>query len=748
MNPVLRRWSILAWPIWAKLLAGLLLASFVPLLVVGLLASDSFQAVAEQNVRLFLAETGERQSSTISSVFRQARADIAAFIEDENNFNVLRRVLPVNADVDVNPIDRASLVTEVQAQLLNRPATVYSEISIVNPEGGLVARVLPGNVVSIISGADLSSTTAFQRAIEAQLMGETQVLSIAADEAHRPLVDVVNVLSVTVPGVPQPVVLGYVLAQVNPQAIQLDTSAANTSFLSSTTRLFTLGGYVADTEGMQLASAADIDRGLLASAASGETHFDTVTQDGIAFTRYYTVVEDSPFVLVISGRTDAVVNQLARFALDRGFPVVIGFLFLLVVLAVLGNQLLVPPLRRLNQAIQGMSVGNYAVPVPDVWRGDELGEVAGSFADMRRQLVSLIVDLEQRMEARTRDVAATREIGQVVATQRDVQQLMDAVVNLIVARFENIYHAQIFLIDNDRNYAVLRASTGTAGRRLLEFGHRLAVGSVSVIGRVTEMGETVVARDTSTSQVHRRNEFLPDTLAELAIPLRVGDHIIGALDVQSRQNDTFDDEQINVLQTMANQVAIAIENARLYTESRRRMSELEYNRRTTTLQAWHEYMRSQRQTRLESVAGAQPQADHLAALRQSALEQGQVVVGERTERRTIPLAVPIRLRGQLLGTVEWEVPEADFNRNKVQLAQNLTDQLAINLENARLFQASQRTTERERLVNEISARLTTQNDIDRILQAAVREVGQALRTPQVSIRLNANGHTDTQEKAQ
>jgi hypothetical protein len=157
-------------------------------------------------------------------------------------------------------------------------------------------------------------------------------------------------------------------------------------------------------------------------------------------------------------------------------------------------------------------------------------------------------------------------------------------------------------------------------------------------------------------------------------------------------------------------------------------------------------MNNQRMQRWESAAGSTGinSSASLDEVRQAALTRGEVVVGTRTANNTIPLAVPIRLRGQLLGTVEWEVPEAEFDQDKTQLAQALTDQLAVNLENARLFQESQRATERERLVNEISARLTGQNDIDQILQTAVREVGIALRSPQVSIRLNAtangNGH--------
>src|SRR5690606_36216722 len=143
---------------------------------------------------------------------------------------------------------------------------------------------------------------------------------------------------------------------------------------------------------------------------------------------------------------------------------------------------------------------------------------------------------------------------------------------------------------------------------------------------------------------------LPDTRAELAIPLRVGDEIIGALDVQSKQPDVFTEDLITVLQTMADQIAVAIQNARLYEESLRRVTEIEVNNRQATLRAWQEYMRDQRLSELAADAGVATNID-LTPLRRRALEEGRLVVGEVTESQTIPIAIPIALRGQTLGAV-------------------------------------------------------------------------------------------------
>jgi GAF domain-containing protein len=189
---------------------------------------------------------------------------------------------------------------------------------------------------------------------------------------------------------------------------------------------------------------------------------------------------------------------------------------------------------------------------------------------------------------------------------------------------------------------------------------------------------------------------------------------------------------------MADQIAVAIQNALLYEESLQRFAEIEASNRDATRRAWQEFSRDQRMDAIVKDAGY-PTETNALDLRQQALERGETVVGQITERRTVPIAVPVMLRGQVLGAVEWEIPAQTLSEEKLELAKELANRLALSLDNARLFQESQRATERERLVNNIAAKLTAQTSINDILQTAVREVGQALRAPQVSIRLSGTG---------
>nr|MBN1229334.1 GAF domain-containing protein [Anaerolineae bacterium] len=185
-------------------------------------------------------------------------------------------------------------------------------------------------------------------------------------------------------------------------------------------------------------------------------------------------------------------------------------------------------------------------------------------------------------------IALTSEVGRAITAIRNMDALLKRVVSLIVEQAD-FYHAQVFLIDEAGRYAVLSESTGEAGRELLARQHRLAVGSQSVIGQVTARGEPVIASDTDTDVVHRRNELLPYTRAEMALPLRIGDRVIGALDIQSIHPDAFDERDLAVFQTMADQLAVAIENTRLFERAQRDLTNIERLNRQLTGEAWRQY---------------------------------------------------------------------------------------------------------------------------------------------------------------
>jgi GAF domain-containing protein/HAMP domain-containing protein len=737
MKALSRTFNALSWPLWIKLSAGFALAILIPALLIVFVAQSGYNDLNTDNVRRYVSENGAHQQQAISATLAQAAAELQALT---GNASATRQMV-----LTLQPDASASQSRVVAALFRDNlfGSGLYTLVRLLNMDGVIVAQsnaidALPSGVSNAESQTFIQARETFGEGADAMVAvlpsgiveiaravfqdGEVAGYLIGTLDTERTLLSYLtlngnayNAYSYLVSGGQDPVL--FVLRQ--------DREAANISLAGSPAVARAFNG-VAQTDTYRL--GAERDRTVIGFYAPIANP----------------VRPDVPlFALVTEAGASLTFGQsLAYLGGARAFVLIVGAGSVLALLVLLFNQLITQPVNQLREAMQAVSQGDFEAPVDVPKRRDEIGQLAGTFVDMREHVQSLLRDLETRIADRIRDINATHQVSRFAVTQRDLQTLMDEAVNLIIQHFPNIYHAQIFLLNDDRDYAVLRASTGEVGQVLLKRGHRLAVGSISVIGQVTKQGDVVVARDTATSQVHRRNEFLPDTRAELAIPLRVGEQVIGALDVQSKQRNAFSQDEILVLQTMADQLAVAIENARLYQESLRRMADIERANREATLATWREYIYTRRQRALASEAGV-PTGSDLSDLRQRAIREGRVVVGEATGHGTVPVAVPIKLSGQTLGAVEWELPAEHLDNSKLQLAQELANRLAISLDNARLFEDSQRAAERERIVNTIAAKLTPQTEIAEILQTAVREVGQALRAPQVNIRLHqANGKNE------
>ncbi|MEA1978965.1 MAG: GAF domain-containing protein, partial [Chloroflexota bacterium] len=228
------------------------------------------------------------------------------------------------------------------------------------------------------------------------------------------------------------------------------------------------------------------------------------------------------------------------------------------------NRFLLRPLINLTELAERLSHGDWSFRVP-LDRDDEIGTLADSLNSMADELTNIYQSLEDRVEERTRQVRTASEVARDAVAIRDVETLLSETVNLITSRF-GFYHAGVFLLDKERENAVLRAASSEGGKRMIAREYSLSVGKVGIVGFTTGTGKPRIALDVGEDQVHFANPDLPETRSEMALPLQASDKIIGALDVQSKDPDAFDDEDILVLQTMADQLAVAIENARLIGE--------------------------------------------------------------------------------------------------------------------------------------------------------------------------------------
>lgn len=250
-------------------------------------------------------------------------------------------------------------------------------------------------------------------------------------------------------------------------------------------------------------------------------------------------------------------NSLLPFTVTT---VVLAAVLSLIVVAIATSRMLLP-LGRLAEFAQRISKGDWSYRVP-ADRSDEIGMVSGALNQMADQLSEMYTSLEAQVNSRTQQIRTAAEVARAVTSIPTLDDLLRQAVNVIKDRFD-YYHVSIFLLDSEGKNAELREATGEAGALLKSRGHQLAVGSQSIIGWVTANNQPRIASEVGQDPVHFRNELLPETRSELAVPLQVGGTVLGALDVQSTSADAFQPEDLEILQTLADQLSAAIQNARL-----------------------------------------------------------------------------------------------------------------------------------------------------------------------------------------
>lgn len=393
------------------------------------------------------------------------------------------------------------------------------------------------------------------------------------------------------------------------------------------------------------------------------------------------------------------------------------------------------PIQRLTQAAQQVSAGDLSARAP-VEAEDEVGQLAQSFNRMTGRIQALIANLEERvrertleLERRSRFLEGSVQVGKAAVSLLDPQELIKTSVDLIREHF-GLYYVGLFLSDEPGEWAVLRAGTGAAGEAMLRRGHRLKIDENSMIGWCITNSSARVALEASEDQVRMVAPELPETRSEAAIPLRSRGRILGALSVQSIQPRAFDDQALAVFQTMADQLAVALDNARLYTASQESLESIRRVSAATTRQAWSELLSASGPVGyVSSEQGVLPAGEtgQPGAARPEDPE-GDREPGSRGE----PLSIPITVRGQVVGALDTYKPgqEGSWEEDEISLLQSLAEQLGVALDTARLYQESRRRAERERLAAEITARLRSSNDPKTILQTAVTELRQALNARQ------------------
>jgi len=343
------------------------------------------------------------------------------------------------------------------------------------------------------------------------------------------------------------------------------------------------------------------------------------------------------------------------------------------------------------------------------------------------------------------------EVNMRITRQASARESMDSALNstlaLILENYPQLYHAQVFLIDSDGIQARLVASTGMPGKQLLERNHSLAVGSLSVIGQTTFTGDPVIARTDDKNGVHRVNELLPETRLEAAFPLRVGTEIIGALDLQSKVLEELLENDRLTFQSLANSLSLAIdsirqfeqaqarveENQRLAEQTRTALREVERLNQRLIGRAWSEYVKGAGDNPGYSIDFA---TDHSNLFYDWTETLADAVRSNNLVQEGNVIAIPLRVRGQVVGAMEFELEEnQDFTPEDLELITEVSERFGLAAENTRLVEESQRTAQRETLINQITSRFQSAQNVEATLAEAARSLSETLSADKVKIRL-------------
>lgn len=383
------------------------------------------------------------------------------------------------------------------------------------------------------------------------------------------------------------------------------------------------------------------------------------------------------------------------------------------------------PLNRLQEGAILLRSGDLSHRIA-LHTGDELETLANTFNQMAVRMQELYAGLEHKVEERTRDLErraaeleAAAEVARDAAAIRDVNQLLDEVVHLISDQF-GFYHAGIFLLDDAEEYAVLRAANSPGGQRMLSRGHKLAVGEVGIVGYVSGSGEPRIALDVGEDAVYFDNPDLPETRSEMGLPLKIRERVIGVLDVQSIEAKAFTDQDVAILQTMADQLALAIDNARLLEESQRTVRELRIAQGEQVRTTWGSMDRVPA-FEYDRIGVKAVDANPVPIVNQ-ALSKGEVVPVTQPDNGHSALVVPLRLRDQVIGnfTLEETDQARTWTEDEIGLVKEVSEQVALALENARLFEEAQIRAEELAVLNELAQALSARFNVDEVLEEAHR----------------------------
>lgn len=323
-------------------------------------------------------------------------------------------------------------------------------------------------------------------------------------------------------------------------------------------------------------------------------------------------------------------------------------------------------------------------------------------------------------ERRTAQFEAISGISRAVTSIRTLSELLPQITQSISQRF-GFYHIGVFLLDSNKEFAILTAANSEGGQRMIQRDYRLPVGSTGIIGFVTQTGQPRTDSESRMDNTYFIEPDLPDTQSEIALPLRIGNEIFGALDVQSTESNAFSEEDVSTLSILADQVSIAIQNARSYEQIQDALAQANAASLQMSSQQWKQFLST------EPVEGF-----YFDGIETKKLDTAG-------DKHANYFAVPLTLRGIQIGTLKLKTsdPNRLWTEDEKDMARAIAERTAIAVENARLLLESQKRVVKEQTIGQISAKLGSLNDLESLLRTTIQELGSTLPDTDVAVQIFA-----------
>lgn len=429
--------------------------------------------------------------------------------------------------------------------------------------------------------------------------------------------------------------------------------------------------------------------------------------------------------LVIAARDLTMVVDPRPIGLDDAFIIT----FLLISTAAI-TQLLI---SRLNDSLIRAQKSEQTQRLENA----ELVLLQSSLEERVQERTAELEAANQAVERRARQFQAIAKVMNAISTTQSLELLLPLVTRVISDQF-NVYHTGIFLLDANREYAVLRAANSEGGQKMLERKHQLAVGQSGIVGFVTATGQPRIALDVGADSTYFDNPDLPNTRSEIALPLRYGGQIIGALDVQSVEPNAFNSEDTDALTTLADQVAVAINNALSIEEAQKTLLEAQSAIGQTTQEAWQILRPSQLGLGFAySESGVKPLQQPMESAQISEVfRKGETVLDTGPDQKS-RLAVPIRLRGKVIGVMHLNTTHGNYRltEDDADIAEAVAERLSLAIETATLLQSTQHRADIERITTNITSKISSSSRFETILQTAAQELSRVLGGSDVIVQI-------------